>query len=468
MDKNQLLRKLPKVDDLLRLLRSHPGCQDLSEVHLRDGIRETLDNLRSQILAERADAVPEEDVLLSMMTAAAQEKAQYSLRPVINATGIVLHTNLGRAVLAQPVAEHVCQVAMEYTTLEYNLAAGGRGSRYTHVEELVCQLTGSEAALVVNNNAAAVLLILTALCQGKEVIVSRGELVEIGGSFRVPDIMEQGGAFLREVGTTNKTRLSDYENAIQPGITGALLKVHTSNFKVVGFTEEADTASMVALAKKHGIPMIYDLGSGALADLQEMGLGAEPSVLDGTSGSADVISFSGDKLLGGPQAGIIIGSKDYIQKLKAHPLTRALRIDKLTLAALEATLRLYLEERLREVPTIRMLSEKPERLYERAKVLEALLCPLEGQCEMKVQETQGQVGGGSVPGQMLCSWAVAILPKTMSVDALEQRMRRWETPIIGRIYKDHYLMDVRTLEERHLETIAKALIQTVTQGEDRV
>jgi L-seryl-tRNA(Ser) seleniumtransferase len=436
---NPLLRNLPGVDELTR------------------AAQQIISGLRTEILAGERSALPGMDELAAEAAALARRQAGFALRPVINATGIILHTNLGRAPLAPSVAEYVHAIAENYSTLEYNSDEGGRGSRNAAVEGLLCRLTGCEAAVVVNNNAAAVLLALSGLCQGKEAIVSRGEQVEIGGAFRVPDVIRQGGAVLREVGTTNKTRLTDYERAIQPGAAGGLLKVHTSNYKIVGFTEEVPLDELAALGKRHGIPVIYDIGSGLLVDGKPFGLAGEPTVPGAVVSGADVIAFSGDKLLGGPQCGILIGRRAAVEPLKKHPLTRALRLDKLSLAALEATLRLYLdpERAMREIPVLAMLSADSESLRRKAEMLHAMLSPVLGGCA-EVASMEGQVGGGSVPGQALPSWGVAAGPGPVPVEAMERHLRGWRTPIIARIHKDRLLLDVRTVREDQFAVIADA------------
>jgi L-seryl-tRNA(Ser) seleniumtransferase len=340
---------------------------------------------------------------------------------------------------------------------------GLRGSRHSHVEKLLVNLTGAEGALVVNNNAAAVLLSLSALFKDKEVIVSRGELIEIGGAFRIPDIMMQSGCALKEVGTTNRTRLSDFENAINER-TGALLKAHTSNFKIVGFTEEVALKDMVGLGRQHNLPVIYDLGRGSLLPLEPFGICDEPDVISCVKAGADILTFSGDKLLGGPQAGIIVGKKELIEKIKKHPLARALRIDKLTLAALEATLRLYLdpEKAKAEIPALKMLSAKQSDLHEKAGCLYTALSPIKDQ--IRVVEAQAQVGGGSVPSQMLPSVALEVLPRDMKVTELEQHLRHSETPIIARIAHDCLLIDMRTVEEGDFPYLANCLIRVLGEN----
>ncbi len=452
---NQLLREIPKVDDLLRSPALVSLCQNAPRSAVADAVRSVLAELRSSMLAGEAAALPDEAALAARVAECVKCACRPSLRRTINGTGVILHTNLGRACLAEAAAAAVAEVARGYSTLEYDVLTGGRGERYSHVEALLTSLTGAEAAFVVNNNAAAVLLILSALAEGGEVVASRGELVEIGGSFRVPEIMESCGARLREVGTTNKTHLSDYERAIGPD-TRALMKVHTSNFRIVGFTESVPRAEMAALGHAHNLVVIEDLGSGSLLDLAQFGIQGEPTVQDSVRAGVDVISFSGDKLLGGPQAGIIIGKKQYIDRLKRHPLTRAMRVDKLTLAALEATLRLYASgTAFEQVPTLAMLAAKPETLFARAEALARALCAAGAEAEPV--SVEDQVGGGSVPMQMLPSFAVSVSPAAgRSVEALEAALRLGEPPIIGRIDHGRYLLHVRTLREADFAAIANA------------
>ena len=453
MDKNRLLRSLPKVDEVLR--QPAVAALELPQSVITDLVRESIDGLRREILSGDLQALPSAEELCACICQRAQAAAKPSLRPVINATGITLHTNLGRACLSERAVEAAAAAARRYSTLEYDLESGERGSRYSHVEKLLCKITGSEAAMVVNNNAAAVLLILSALGKGGEVITSRGELVEIGGSFRIPEIMEQCGCRLREVGATNKTHIYDYERAIGAE-TCALLKVHTSNFKIMGFTESVPLEDLVWLGEKYDLPVIEDLGSGSLCDLERYGLHGEPTVMDSVRAGVDIISFSGDKLLGGPQAGIIIGRKTMIDMLKKHPLARAVRLDKMTLAALEATLSSYLDltRAEREIPTLAMLAVKPETLKAKADALLAKILAC-GPVKAEVIPEQDQVGGGSVPTQLLDTYAVAIDPVSCSVDGLEERLRLGgETPIVGRIVRDRYLLDVRTLFEEDFDYIA--------------
>ena len=454
----ELLRAIPKVDELLR----HPALVPLEDrmPHdlLRDAVRAALDSLRQEILSGARDSLPTADAICAAIAGQANSDALPSLRPVLNGTGVTLHTNLGRSCLSQAAVQAVTDVARGYSTLEYDVEAGQRGSRHDHIEDLLCRLTGAEAAMVVNNNAAAVLLILSAVGKGGQVVASRGELVEIGGSFRIPDIMTQCGCELKEVGATNKTHLYDYEDAISED-TRALLRVHTSNYRIVGFSEAVPLADLTELAHKNGLPIIEDLGSGALIDLNRVGIHGEPTVQQSVQAGVDIISFSGDKLLGGPQAGIIVGSRAWIAKLKRHQLARAIRVDKMTLAALRATLYSYLEpeQALEEIPTLSMLGASPEALQAKAERLAALLA--QSGIEAQVVETQDQVGGGSAPLALLESRAVALSPNRMTVVELEERLRKRELPIIGRIFQNRYLLDVRTLFEEDFPQVQEALAQ---------
>lgn len=456
MDKKELLRNIPKVDELLR--SDAFAVLSCGAVAVREAVRGELEELRAHILAGEVTELPDEKTLCGAIARRAQNDTLPSLRPVINGTGVVLHTNLGRACLSERAVNAAAEVARGYSTLEYDLATGQRGSRHDHVEELLCRITGAEAAMVVNNNAAAVLLILSDIAKGGEVITSRGELVEIGGSFRIPDIMSACGCRLREVGTTNKTHLRDYEEAVCEE-TRALLKVHTSNFRIVGFTESVSLEELVALGKEKNLPVIQDIGSGSLVELGQFGIHDEPTVQASVRAGVDVISFSGDKLLGGPQAGIIIGKKKYIDSLKRHPLARAMRVDKVTFAALRETLWAYTDPALavREIPTLAMLAATPDELRAKAALLRDMLEKRGVAAE--VVETTDQVGGGSVPTQMLPTYACAIVPEKLSVDALEEKLRLREKPIIGRISKEQYLLDARTLMERDFEYLADSVAE---------
>lgn len=454
---NKLLRLIPKVDEVL----AYPevaACAEESRAAATRAVREILDELRAEIIAGSCAEVPDSAELVRRIAGRVRLNELPGLRRVINATGVILHTNLGRAPLARAAVEAVCDAARDYSALEYNIADGSRGSRHAHVAGLLRELTGAEDALVVNNNASAVLLMLCALARGGEVIVSRGELVEIGGAFRIPDVMAQSGCALREAGTTNRTRAADYENAIVPGRTSALFKAHTSNFRIVGFTEEVPLAELVGLGRRHGLPVLYDLGGGSMLPLEQYGIRGEPCVSRCVAEGADILSFSGDKLLGGPQAGIVVGRAEYISKMKKHPLARAVRIDKLTLAALEATLRLYRDPELAisEIPTLSMLTAPRNSLLKKAESLAGILGPLGEQ--VSVVECEGQTGGGTAPMQELPSAAVSIRPDGIGVDELERQLRGCEVPIVARIARDSLLLDARTIEERDFEYIAGRLL----------
>ena len=412
------------------------------------------------MLSGEKKEVPEAGEICASIRARAEEAELPSLRGVINATGVVLHTNLGRACLSERAVRAVEDVARGYSTLEYDVAGGCRGSRHSHVEDLLCRLTGAESAMVVNNNAAAVLLILSEIGCGGEVAASRGELVEIGGSFRIPEIMMQCGCTLREVGATNKTHLHDYERAIGEQ-TRALLKVHTSNYRIVGFTESVPREELAEIAHGHGLPLIEDLGSGAIVDLEPFGIRGEPTVQRSLHAGVDVASFSGDKLLGGPQAGLIVGKRKYIERIKKHPLARALRLDKMTLAALHATLSAYLDAEIavREIPTLAMLSASEDKLHAKALRLQKALA--DTGVSSQLVWTGDAVGGGSAPAQELTGWAVAIEPGRLSVDELEEKLRLRAKPIVARIHRRQYLLCVRTIREEDFAEIAAAAAEAI-------
>lgn len=463
-DKNSLMRQLPKVDEMMRSMALE-GITDAPAVLIKLACQKEIQLERQKILSGESCQLSK-DELIRRIKAEIERQNQPHLRRVVNGTGIVLHTNLGRARLSQTVSESMKEISGSYSNLEYHLETGERGSRYDHVEQLLTFLTGAEAALVVNNNAAAVYLVLNSMAKGKEVIVSRGELVEIGGAFRVPEIMTASGCRLTEVGTTNKTHERDYEDNISEN-TGALLKVHTSNYKIIGFTEEVSLEQMKAVGERHGLPVIYDLGSGLLADLKAYGIGDEPTVKDCLEQRADIVCFSGDKLLGGPQAGIIVGKACYINQMKKNHLLRALRIDKLTLNALELTLRQYLspETAMEQIPTLKMITEPLERLREKAEHLHSLLVKQPG-VQVEVLETEGQIGGGTMPGVNLASYAVGISVERVSADMLESILRNNSVPIIARIWKNKVLLDVRTMSEEDLLEAAdffNRLTKTVIQ-----
>lgn len=451
-DLKSMLRQIPKVDEILRL----PGVENLTGVYPRElvleAVRKTLDEIRQGIMDGRdgrggAESPVDPESIRGRVASRLERMARPNLRRVINATGVVLHTNLGRAVLSPSAIEAVYTAASGYSNLELNLESGKRGSRYAPVEGILTRLTGAQASLVVNNNAAAVLLALGTLARGREVIVSRGQLVEIGGSFRIPEVMEQSGAILREVGSTNKTYPDDYRRAISER-TALLLHVHTSNYRIVGFTRETTVEELVALGRETGIPVMSDLGSGSLLSMDQFGLPPEPTVQQTVAAGADVVTFSGDKLLGGPQAGIIVGSKDLLGRMKKNPLTRALRIDKMTVAALEATLREYLDFRkaAQNIPTLRMIGAETDRLHTRAKALSQLLEEAAGErAEISMESEQSAVGGGAMPTADLPSWLVSVKPASMAVEDLAGRLREGNPAVMGRIKDDRLLLDIRTL-----------------------
>ncbi len=464
--KKNVLRELPKVDALTEKALTAMELPERARTLLTEAVREVIEALRASVLQEGAPCLPDEEAILSMVREAYAKKTQRSLRPVINATGIALHTNLGRSVLSREAADAAWEVACSYNTLEYALAEGRRGSRYAHVEGLLRELTGAEAAMVVNNNAAAVMLILGTMAKGGSVVISRGELVEIGGSFRVPEIMEMSGATLLEVGTTNKTHPKDYARAIRED-TAALLKVHTSNFKMIGFTEEVELSELVELGRTHSVPVIYDMGSGSMLSMRHIRGVQEPNVIEAVQSGADVLCFSGDKLLGGPQAGIIVGRKAYIDAMKANPLTRALRVDKMTMAALEVTLRQYLEGNAEDsIPTLRMLGMTMEQLEARYLKLDALLKTLPRFIRSE-QRDEAPAGGGSLPGVMLPSLCMAIALPGVSTDELEKSLRELPRPIIARIHNDKLLLDMRTIAPGELEAVKEGLMRIEKRFEAR-
>lgn len=456
------LRQLPGVDHLLAKAKDDPQWNGLPKAAILKAIRETLDAQRKTILSSTVDAQPfnlSDSRLLEKALKHAHAIQAFNLKRVINATGVVIHTNLGRSCLSSDVIEHVVAVAGSYSNLEFDLAAGRRGSRYSIVEDLLCELAGAEAALVVNNNAGAVLLCLDTIAQGKEVVISRGELVEIGGSFRIPDVMVKSGAILKETGTTNRTHLKDYENAVTTE-TGLLLKVHASNYHITGFTSSVSLQELVSLGTRFNLPVMEDLGSGNFIDLSAHGMQTEPTVQDSVATGADVITFSGDKLLGGPQAGFIVGKKAIIDQVKQNPLTRALRIDKLTLAALEATLQLYrdIPSAMRRIPTLRMLTmQKPEIEMRASKLKEKLENLGHPELSIGLYDLPSKAGGGSLPLLDLPSCCVGIEITDTSVNTVERSLRRYNPPIIGRIDKDIFIIDPRTIREDEMETIVEAI-----------
>ena len=457
-----MFRKIPSVD---RLLNS-PELSKISSKYPRSLILRAI----NQVLGEVREDIQKTDAnenlgelkleeILKKVTDRLELLSLSSLKTVINATGVIVHTNLGRSLLAERVINRFRPLSEGYSNLEYDLESGKRGSRYSHVEGILKEITSAEAAMVVNNNAAAVLISLDTLGKGREVIVSRGQLVEIGGSFRVPDVMGKSGAQMVEVGTTNKTHLWDYEEKIGPD-TALLLKVHQSNFQIVGFTEEVETLELVALGKKYGIPLMEDLGSGCLVDLSQYGLLKEPTVQEVLANGVDLVTFSGDKLLGGPQAGIILGRKDLVEAIKKNQLSRALRIDKLTLLALEETLKIYRDERVavNEIPTLEMICRPYEDLDKKSQELSEILDESEtGNYVLERRDGHSRIGGGALPLQELRTRLLCLTPKKLSAQDLEGWLRSYDPPIIVRIENDQVLLDMRTIREQELKTVAQAL-----------
>jgi L-seryl-tRNA(Ser) seleniumtransferase len=461
--RKEMLKKLPKIDEIILLLEK----QDIYSLAPRDIViatcRTVVQNLRKKIMEAKEKDLPKFSLDLASAVVEVERLIKglyrYSLRRVVNATGVILHTNLGRAPLCPEALQRIMEVGSSYSNLEFDLAKGERGQRYDHVSSLICALTGAEDALIVNNNAAAVLLVLNTLAEKKEAIVSRGELIEIGGEFRIPEIMKKSASKLREVGTTNRTRLGDYEKAVNDK-TGLIMKVHTSNFRIVGFTEEADIESLVALGKSCGIPVMDDLGSGCLVDLEKYGLQHEPTVRETVATGIDVVTFSGDKLLGGPQAGIIVGKKDVLANIKKNPLNRALRIDKFTLAALEATLMHYLRptDAVKKLKSLKALTESVTAVKKRA---EKLIAKLQNEkfdsLKFTLREDFAAAGGGSLPTQQIPTILVAIKNKKITASKMEEKLRKLEVPIIVRVDKDEILLDLRTVAEDDFAFIIEGL-----------
>lgn len=461
--KNELqnvLKEIPQVDEILKNKKFATLVEDYPHSLLVDSIREAIDTIRKDLIQksknkEQISKINISEIFNTVKTSLEKENKP-SLRRVINATGVTLHTNFGRSILSEKAAKMVYEIAKNYNNLEYDIEKGQRGLRHIHIEKLICSLTGAESCMVVNNNAAATMIVLSSMAKGKEVITSRGELIEIGGSFRIPEVMEQSGAILKDVGTTNKTKISDYINAFNEETTAAFLKVHTSNYKIVGFTEEVKIEEMVKLGKEKKVPTIYDLGSGLMVDLSSIGID-EPSIPSILKKGVDVMMFSGDKLLGGPQAGIIIGKKKYIDLMKNNPLARILRVDKMTIAALYATLYEYFDiKRAKEnIPTIKMLTMTEDELKKKANKLEKLLKEKLKNTKIEVEPCFDQAGGGSAPAVQLKGYAVALTFKTKA-EKIERLMREEIVPIVIRINHDKVLIDVRCLTNDDFDNIVKA------------
>ena len=456
-------RNLPSVNAILEA----PAIQALEKEHAHDlivaAIRQELDGVRQRLgQGETIDGQASADMISARVVERLGRELRPKLRRVINATGIVLHTNLGRAPVAEEAARAAYEAARGYLNLELDLTTGQRSSRQDAIREWVCRLTGAESATAVNNNAAATVIALRALCQGKEVIISRGQLIEIGGSFRIPDIMGVSGAMLREVGTTNITRLSDFEKAIGPN-TAALMQIHTSNYRISGFTESVALADLVALGKRHNLKVIDDIGSGAMLDFNRFGFEGEPVARDSIAIGADLALFSGDKLLGGPQAGILAGKREWIQKIEKDPLMRAFRLDKMTLAALETTLRLYLNEEaaLRDVPVLRLLGTPLAELQQRAAQLAARLQETPGIASSQALEDIAFVGGGSLPDQKMATWVVEVSASDLDETTFAQRLRLGEPAVMGRVRDGKLVLDVRTIFPEQMEPLIESVRNAV-------
>jgi len=461
-DKNVIFRRIPSVDYLLEssvirgFLLTAPRALVLRAIHY------VLDELRQKInRAQREDELP--DLALPAVVDQINKQitilSQPSLKQVINATGVIVHTNLGRSLLAKKVITPFNTVAGCYSNLEYDLKTGKRGSRYVHVEDILIELTGAESAMVVNNNAAAVLITLDTIAKDKEVIISRGQLVEIGGSFRIPEVMRKSGARMFEIGTTNKTTIDDYEAAIVSN-TALLLKVHTSNFQTVGFTEEVPLDTLVALGKKYNLPVMEDLGSGCFIDFSLYGLTKEPTVQDSVAKGADIITFSGDKMLGGPQCGIILGKEKIISAIKENQLARALRVDKLTLFALQETLSLYRDEKkaIQQIPTLRMICQSYQSVCRRAKKLLNMIGRVDNtNISLRLCDGFSRVGGGAMPLEEIRSRLLCISPGRLSAPYIVNLLHSYNPPIIARLEKDQVLLDVRTIQEKEVKIVAEAI-----------
>ncbi|WP_035288206.1 L-seryl-tRNA(Sec) selenium transferase [Clostridium sp. KNHs214] len=454
----ELLRNLPKVDELLKEDVVEKELGNTIRILVIDALRETIEYYRNLILKDKINNFSKEEILKTFRQLIDKKKSS-RLKKVINATGTVIHTNLGRSLLSESAVEAVINISQNYNNLEYDVDKGKRGLRYSHIEDLITKITGAEAAMVVNNNASAVMLVLNTLCNGKEAIVSRGQLVEIGGSFRVPEVMKFSGATLVEVGTTNRTHLYDYENNINEN-TGVLLKVHTSNFKIMGFTEEVSLEELVKLGEKFNVPTYEDIGSGVLIDYTKYGLSYEPTVQESIKRGIDVISFSGDKMLGGPQAGIIVGKKEYIDKMKKNQLTRALRIDKMTLAALEATLRLYLDENeaIDKIPTLNMLLSPKEIVKKKAESLKRRLRNKVNNFKFTLDSDYSMVGGGSMPVERIETYVIKVSSEVFTPEEIEHKLRMNKIPIVVRVYNNEVIMDLRTIFPRDFDSIIEAFL----------
>jgi L-seryl-tRNA(Ser) seleniumtransferase len=464
MTVQEKLARLPSVDECLKSDFGMKWIDSFPRKTVLRSIREVIDLKRREILdGSLPDLSP--DVIAGEVDKKIKSFSSFKLRPLINATGVIIHTNLGRSLLSDRAIKNVATLAGAYSNLEYEISKGKRGKRYSHINDILIELTGAEDAVVVNNNAAAVLICLDTFARGREVIVSRGELVEIGGSFRIPEVMKASGAILREVGTTNKTHLWDYKNALC-GNTALLLKVHQSNYKLIGFTEEISVGNLAKLGKKFKVPVVADLGSGSMMNMEKHGVSDEPTVQEVIRQGADLVTFSGDKLLGGPQAGIIVGKKKLVAKIQNNPMMRAMRIDKMTFAVLEATLMEYLDEdkAMQNIPTLRMLTESPEIIKKRAKKIGASLKKtVSDQATINITPDQSRAGGGSLPETDFPTFVVSIKPDKFSVNTLEEKLRLGAPPVIARIKDDVLLVDPRTVQDREVKVLVNCVVAALMQ-----
>lgn len=454
--KNDIFRNLPRMDHTLENPMLENVIVKYGKENVKKALQATLNTVREEIKNGNIDFLPSEEYIVLDAIKNLNWTYKQNLKKVINGTGIIIHTNLGRSILSKNAIDRIVEISSSYSNLEFDIKEGHRGSRYVHVENLLKILTGAESALVVNNNASAVLLVLNELTKSKEVIVSRGELIEIGGSFRIPSVMELAGATLKEVGTTNRTHLSDYENAIDTEKTGALIKIHSSNFKIIGYTKEVSSSELASLGKKYNVPTIEDLGSGALIDLSNLGID-EKRVKDVINDGIDIAMFSGDKLLGGPQAGIIVGKKEYIDRLKKNQLLRALRVDKFTLAALEGTLENYLNEKsYLKIPIFKMINLDKSEIYKNLISFADSIKEIPNiKCD--VADVEDFVGGGTLPTYKLEGKGLSIQLINGKINRLENYLRNYSTPIIGRVHEDKFILHGRTLQDNDFITIKEAL-----------
>ncbi|SIQ71707.1 L-seryl-tRNA(Sec) selenium transferase [Halanaerobium kushneri] len=471
MQKKEILQSIPAVNDFLAAPEAGLLIEKYSRKEFLKVLREELNKIRSQIINSRGEIQKDEfdysslniKIIINNLAEKLKLESNVGIKKAINATGVIIHTNLGRSVLAKEALNKVMEVSENYSTLELDLKSGQRGYRSKKVKKIFKDLTGAESAVVVNNNAAAVMLILTALMRDKEVVISRGEMVEIGGSFRIPEVMENSGAILKEVGSTNRVYVKDYLNAVSEK-TGAFIKVHPSNYRIEGFTHSVKTSELVRVAKKNNLPVIEDLGSGIIFNLSEYGLPDEPTVKERIEAGIDILTFSGDKLLGGPQAGIIVGRKKYLNQIESHPMMRALRVDKMTLAALEETLNLYynFDEAVKKIPTLKMITEKPENVKSKAQQLLNKIKKVEG-LKIELVKTEARVGGGAFPVSTFDSYGLAVETGTKDIENLVSKLRTSKNSVIARIQADRAIFDLKTVRSIQLDQLAASINKAVSE-----